>query len=235
MFWAILYKDLRLLRIYLRMSLLTSILIYPVFFGFIYWFSENHLGIDEAKQFVFQLRLTLLSSGGTGLALTFLFASIIAASSIALERSDRSAEFLACLPPTRWQNLLSKLILVISAVGGMLALHNIATFGAWSMTAYAHTPLKVDLMASLLMSCVTVCMTGFSFAGSSLMKSNGGPALLGFFSPLLSISIVLGIGKLLDIPSEGNAFAIRYSITCFALGITMFLCGSLWYLNRSEP
>lgn len=114
MFWAILYKDLRLLRIYLRMSLLTSILIYPVFFGFIYWFSENHLGIDEAKRFAFQLRLTLLSSGGTGLALTFLFASIIAASSIALERRDRSAEFLACLPPTPWQNLLSKLILVIA-------------------------------------------------------------------------------------------------------------------------
>lgn len=234
MFWAILYKDYRLLRIYMRISVLTSILIYPVFFGFIYWFTENYLE-EEQKRIAFQLLSTLLFTSMNGLVLTSLFASIIAASSIALERSDRSAEFLACLPPTRWQNLMSKLLLVISVVGGMLAIHNGATLGAWIMTAYARTPFKVDLIANLMVTCVVVCMTGFSFAGSSLMKSNGGPALLGFFSPLLSMSIVLGIGKLFDIPSEGNAFAIRYSITCVALGITMLLCGSLWYLNRSEP
>ncbi len=235
MFSAILYKDYRLLRVYLRMSALTSILIYPVIFGFVYWFTESYLESEQQK-FAFQLCLTLIWTSMNGLVLTCLFASIVAASSIALERSDRSAEFLACLPPTRWQNLMSKLLLVVTIVGGMLALHNTTTFGAWIMTAYARTgDFKVQPMANLMITCVIVCMTGFSFAGSSLMKSNGGPAVLGLLSPLLSFSIVVAIAKLLDIPSEGDTFAILYSISCATLGVTMLLCGSLWYLNRSEP
>lgn len=235
MFRALLYKDYRLLQFYIRISILTSIFLYPVCFGLVYWFSETYLEEDR-KKLASQVLTTLVASSIHGLILSCLFAAIIAASAIALERSDRSAEFLACLPPTRRQNLLSKLLLILSVVGGMLVLHNAATWGAWQLTAYARVPtLQINFYLNLVLTCVIVCMTGFSFAGTSVMKSNGGPALLGLLSPLLSLFIVVGIGKLLDIPSEGDMFAIRYAITCATLGVTMLLCGSIWYLNRSEP
>lgn len=241
MFRALLYKDFLLLRVYLRISFFTSILIYPVGFGLVFWVTESYL--DEAsKQLTSQVHTTLAGASVYGLVLTSLFAAIIAASTIALERGDRSCEFLACLPPTRWQNLTSKLLLLLCAVGGMLLLHNSAAWLASCMTAYVRaadvvrtTDLDTSFIRNLVTTCVIFCITGFSFAGSSLMKSNGGPALMGLMSPILSLSIVTGLGRLIDVPYEGDTFAIRYAIISATLGLTMLVCGCLWYLNRSEP
>jgi ABC-type transport system involved in multi-copper enzyme maturation permease subunit len=235
MFKAILYKDYLLLRIYLRISVLISFLLYPVGFGIVLWVTETYLDRSE-RSIASQLRTTLAGASIYGLVLTCLFSSIIAASTIALERSDRSSEFLACLPPTRWQNLSSKLLILLSFVVGMLVLHNTATYLAWFLSAYARSnAIEISFIGNLSITCVILCITGFSFAGSSLMKSNGGPALMGLLSPLLSLSIASGIGELMEAPSEGSMFAIRYAATSAILGVTMLLCGSLWYLNRSEP
>lgn len=235
MFGALLHKDYLLLRVYLRIALVASVAIYPVVFGLVYWFTEYYM--DESRQTLVARTLTTLSgASNSGLVLTNLLAAIIAGSTIALERSDRSSEFLACLPPTRWQNLSSKLVILLAAIGGMITLHNVAAWGGWKLIPYARSlEFQTSLIANLAMTSGILCITGFSFAGSSLMKSNGGPALLGLVSPLLSLAIVTGLGKLLDIPSEGNAFALRYSMTCLALAVTTFLCGCFWYLNRSQP
>lgn len=235
MFRAILVKDFLLLRTYLRISWITSLVLYPIGFGIVYWYTESFL--DEAqKQLPSQLLTTFAGASVYGLILSCLFSAITAASTIALERSDRSCEFLACMPPTRLQNLMSKQLVLLGSVGGMLVLHNVAAFFAWNLTAYARASgPEINFVGNLSISCVILCITGFAFAGSSLMKSNGGPALLGLLSPLLSLSIVMGLGKLMDLPSEGNMFAIRYSATCFLLGGAMLACGSLWYLNRTEP
>lgn len=234
MFKTLLYKDYLLLRVCLRISLLSSVLMYPVGFVLVYWFTETYM--DESKQQpISQLLLTLSGVSGYGMVLTCLFSAIIAASTIASERSDRSSEFLACLPPTRWQSLQSKLLLLTFAVVFMLVVHNGAAYIAWNLTAYAKSSgIEISFFGSLVVSCVVLCITGFAFAGSSLMHSNGGPALIGLLSPLLSVSIVMGIGQLMDLPMEGDMFAIRYSVASATLGIAMLFCGSLWYLNGSE-
>lgn len=235
MFRALLRKDARLLRVYLRISIVITSLLYPLAFACVYWFTGSYLE-EETQTLAARSLVTLAGGSNMGFMLTGLFAAIIGGSTIALERSDRSSEFLACLPPSRWQNLASKVVVLFAAVGSMILLHNIAAFGAWQLVPY--TPslnMKFSLVANLVVNSVILCVVGFSFAGSSLMKSNGGPALLGLFSPLLCLAIVTGLGKLLDIPSEGNAFAMRYAMTCLALACTTFLCGCSWYLNRSEP
>ena len=235
MFKALINKDVRLLRIYLRISLATSFVIYPVAFGIVWWFTEYYL--DESRQtLVARSLVTLTGASNTGLILTNLFAAIIAASAFALERTDRSAEFLACLPPTRWQNLASKVVVLSAAIGGMILLHNVVAWCGWQLIPYARSlNLEISFIANLVITTGILCVTGFAFAASSVMKSNGGPALLGLCSPLLSLAVVMGLGKLLDIPSEGNAFALRYSMACFTLACVTFLCGCLWYLSRSEP
>lgn len=235
MFRALLRKDARLLRVYLRISIATTLLLYPAGFGIVCWFTGYYL--DEARQTLAARSLvTLAGASNTGLILTYLFAAIIAGSTFALERSDRSSEFLACLPPTRWQNLWSKIVILFAAIGGMILLHNLAAWCGWQLLPYARSiEFQFSFIANLSITSGILCIAGFSFAGSSLMKSNGGPALLGLFSPLLSLAIVSSLGRLLDIPSEGNAFAMRYAMTCLALGCTTFLCGCFWYLNRSEP
>lgn len=235
MFKALVNKDARLLRVYLRISSATSFAIYPVVFGIVWWFTEYYL--DEARQkLVARSLVTLAVASNSGLILTYLFAAIIAGSAFALERTDRSAEFLACLPPTRWQNLASKVVVLSAAIGGMILLHNVAAWCGWQLIPYARSlNIEINFIANLVMTTGILCVTGFAFAASSLMKSNGGPALLGLFSPLLSLAVVIGLGKLLDIPSEGNAFALRYATTCFTLACVTSLCGCFWYLNRSEP
>lgn len=235
MFRALLRKDVRLLRVYLRISFATTLLLYPLGFGIVCWFTGYYL--DEASQTLAARSLVALAGASNmGLVLTYLFAAIIAGSTFALERSDRSSEFLACLPPSRWQNLSSKIVILFVVIGGMILLHNFAAWCAWQLVPYARSlDFKFSLIANLVMTSGILCIAGFAFAGSSLMNSNGGPALLGLFSPLLSLAVVIGLGQLLDIPSEGNAFAMRYAMTCLALGCTTFLCGCFWYLNRSEP
>ena len=234
---ALLRKDARLLRVYLRISIATTLLLYPMSFALVCWFTGYYL--DEARQTLAARTLVTLSgASNSGLVLTYLFAAILAGSTFALERSDRSSEFLACLPPTRWQNLTSKITVILTAIGSMIFLHNFASWIANQLVPYARSlapALEGSLTTNFVMSSGIVCVTGIALAGSSLMKSNGGPSMLGLFSPLLSLAIVSVLGSLLEIPSEGNAFAMRYALTCLALGCASFLCGCFWYLNRSEP
>jgi len=236
---ALIWKDYRLLQTYLRISFLSLITVYLVVFGSVWWITGQYF--DELTQrptarALTCLMMTLATGSQTGLVVTTLFAALIAGSTFTLERIDRSAEFLACLPPTRWQNLTSKLVILVASIFGMLAVHITAAWIAWKLLPYARAPMtRIELSSYLGFTSVIVCVTGFSLASSSLMKSNGGPALIGLLSPLLCVSIVLILGQVLDIPSEDDAFAIRYSVTCVSLGLATFFCGCFWYINRREP
>lgn len=102
---AILCKDLALLKNYVWATVAMTIGCYLFATGFVVWATSY----DEQTMKTFVNRAYLSLSGGSqiGFVATGLLGALLAGSAISLERSDRSVEFLACLPPTRQQNLVS--------------------------------------------------------------------------------------------------------------------------------
>lgn len=115
MIGALIRKDLQLMRIYLR-SFVTAIVFCFAFsasWNLVLAWKGNEL-VEDSKTLV-----TLILAGGSmcGILIVIpVFSSLLPASVLTLERSDRSSQFLACLPPTRMQIYLSKLIVVAVVV-----------------------------------------------------------------------------------------------------------------------
>ncbi len=115
MIWALIRKDLRLLRIYLR-SFISAIFIcfaVSVVWNLMLAWAGNEL-VEDTKT----LFSSILAGGSMfGILLVVpIFSSLLPACALTLERSDRSSQFLACLPPTRLQIYLSKLIVIAVVV-----------------------------------------------------------------------------------------------------------------------
>ena len=234
---ALIRKDARLLRFYLRSAIATIIACY-LLAGMVVMLSQYQ---DAAKQSLTSRTFFTLAVGSIyGIGITGFFAALLAGSVFTLERSDRSAEFLACLPPTRLQNLVSKLTVVLGATTAMLALPIISSAVANQMFPYVQVaPGQGNILFGtpewLTSVAIIVSIIGGAFAVSAWLKSNGVPILAGLLTPLLILSFVSLIGWLLDIPSEGNAFQIRYVTSSFVLGVAFAYMGCYWYLTRSDP
>jgi hypothetical protein len=82
---------------------------------------------------------------------------------------------------------------------------------------------------------VIVSMMGGALAVSAWLKSNGVPILCGLLTPVFVMSFVSLIGRVLDVPSEGDAFEIRYATSSLVLGATFGYMGCYWFVTRSEP
>jgi hypothetical protein len=232
---ALIRKDARLLRFYLRSAFVATVACYLIMaiLAVIYYQDEA----IPARAF------RIFSRGSNcGFAATAVFAALLAASVFTLERGDRSAEFLACLPPTRMQNLISKLIVVWGATAMMVAVHLLFLWAAHLLLPFVRDQggLLTDgglpsVLSALTSVAVIVSMVGGALAVSAWMKSNGVSILCGLLTPVFVVSFVSLIGRVLDIPSEGNAFAIRYATSAFLLGATFAYMGCHWYVTRREP
>ena len=240
MFWAIVRKDMGLLRTYLRMAFLATLLCY-VISGILTVVTSGYL--DEASRRLLPRTFGTLQGGSNiGYAIAAFFAAMIAGSVFTLERSDRSAEFLACLPPTRKQNLASKLIVAIGATLAMVVVHVTAyAVAAWIAPLvlqkgglFQESPLP-DVLGVVTFISVVTAMLGGALAAGAWAKSNGGPILCGLLTPLLILSLLRTITWALEIPSWGDSFRVRVVTSMFVLGLALGTSGSYWYVMRSEP
>lgn len=235
---ALIRKDARLLRFYLRSAIATIIACYLVCAGMVVMLSQYQ---DAAKQSLTSRTFLTLAVGSIyGIGTTGFFAAILAGSVFTLERCDRSAEFLACLPTTRMQNLVSKMTVVLVATTAMLAVHIIASSVANQIFPYVQVApgqgdIRLGTLEWLTTVAIIVSIIGGALAVSAWLKSNGVPILAGLLTPLLILSFVLLIGWSLNIPSEGNTFQIRYVTSSFVLGGAFAYIGCYWYLTRSDP
>ena len=107
---ALLWKDYRLNRSLLILQAALLILIYVI--GIV----TQIVAVWPNKPTANDWAGTLVSYGSLTMYLTFCFTGLLGGHAIACERGDRSAHFLACLPPTRMQILASKLIIAASVV-----------------------------------------------------------------------------------------------------------------------
>ncbi|MFN9433749.1 MAG: hypothetical protein ACK6DC_02270 [Planctomycetota bacterium] len=139
MIGALIRKDLSSLRLYLR-SLVVALIACFAGTAIPIYFDAREAGLSFADS---RIMIASILAGGSllGLIVVSIFSALLSGSIITLERSDRSSQFLACLPPTRFQNYLSKLIVVASAVLLSLGICLLAWFVAYQLNHSGETPL----------------------------------------------------------------------------------------------
>lgn len=154
---------------------------------------------------------------------------------IATERGDRSAEFMAYLPPSRRQILLSKAFLVVGAmaiVWGMnLAIMCIANLLAGDTDA---STLTEDMASISHLAAVGILAAGAGWCASSMVENSGPAVTLSLVAPIALFGFFELTRYLANWPDEPS-FSDVYFAGCWPAGLGLFAIGTAYYLRRVEP
>lgn len=168
-----------------------------------------------------------------GLFLTAISMAILGGNSIACERADRSAEFLACLPPSRRKVLASKALLALAA-GLAIWTVNLTVLLVLA-PALAGQPLPLPAGISLPpLAASTVFLFCAGWLGSALLESAAFATCIGFALPFLCGMLLALASTFLGWPPRGGLEAATTAM-CLVLGPVCFLSGSAYLLRRAEP
>lgn len=239
MFAALIKKDMRLLQHYLLVSVVVTLGCYIATAIGVTWLTTYQ---DESMQ-TLPIRSFLALRGGhnLGFGATAFCSLLIAGSIFTLERADRSAEFLACLPPSRLQHLASKFSVLFGMAALMIFVHIAAALASDTLLPYVRStnyPFTDGTQMSTVFRFVAIVlsMIGGSLAVSAWQNSNGVPILCGLLTPLGIIALLQLMTYLLDIPmSNPDEFADRFSMFASLAGLSLIFCGAYWYIERTEP
>ncbi len=226
MFEALLWKDIRIQRV----AMLAAICVIAAPYAYA---AYSCIGDGETvSSSADGLRASLVLSGRITLMVSLMVLAMLAGAAFAAERSDRSHEFLAVLPSTRFMILGSK-ALVVAAVASALWLLNpyviikIATiFSAGS----APSPLSIDATFGTV-SAMALSVLGSGWFGSILVANPASSLLIGLLSPFLSLLLAFGI---CDPAREENAFRITFVYGCLVIGMVTLLGGTAYFFRREE-
>ena len=177
---------------------------------------------------------------GTGcyfsLLCSFPTLAMISGCIIAAERADRSAEFLAYLPPSRRQILVSKFLVLLTTLiliwGTNLAIFLLANWLEGETDA-ASTVMQ-DFSTVRIFLVVGIAGMGSGWLGSAI-SNNTGPAVgLAFITPVLIMPGIYLISQLTNWPSPLD-YEGYFIGCCLATGGLSFVLGTTYFLHRVEP
>jgi ABC-type transport system involved in multi-copper enzyme maturation permease subunit len=170
----------------------------------------------------------LLGVATISLYLSTITFALLGGYAFAAERADRSAEFLAYLPPSRLAIVASKVVFTV-AVGLLLVLvHQVIVRllapllpGAEAVTEVADQPI-IPSAAILMFGVAWLCST---IAGGPALAAGCG--ILASFAATTSMHIMQVI-----LPYE--TIAQNHDALCFAGGAICFVIGTVYYVYRFE-
>jgi hypothetical protein len=155
---------------------------------------------------------------------------------IATERADRSAEFLAYLPPSKIEILGSKILVLVTAVvliwGVNLPLYSIA------LHLIPSDPLEgTGQIRSMLTMCAAagICAIGSGWIASSYVSSPAIAALCAMMGPMFVSLSILASSYFLEWPVTESDYVNTLKIAFGVVGIVLFSAGSLYFVRRVEP
>lgn len=155
---------------------------------------------------------------------------------IAAERGDRSAEFLAYLPPTRAQVLLSKAAVLLGAgavVWGVnLGLRLLANYLADGTDAARS--LTGDMTSLGHLAALGALAVGGGWCASAMLENSGPAVALALVAPVTLFGVLEFTYYVFGWPDD-HSFARIYFAGCWLAGIALFAGGSTYYLRRIEP
>ena len=162
--------------------------------------------------------------------------AILSGHLIAVERGDRSAEFLGYLPPSRILVLVSKAVVLAGAFliiwGLNLLVHAIAfwlspdTDAARELTSH---------MASLpRFAGLGLLAAGVGWCASANVDNSGPAVALGLAAPAVLFGVLQATNSAFNTPHD-LAFGTVYFTLCPILAAACFTIGTLSYCSRVEP
>ncbi len=153
--------------------------------------------------------------------------AVLAGNLVASERVNRSAEFLAYLPPSRGMVLTAKAtVLGVSAL--VLLLVPLSIVG---LTALVGKPPSADKLLIIFstISAIGFCASGIGWLASCCLQSNAVAILFAILTPWI---LAIAITHACRYPESTTAILIAANL---AIGLAGFLFGTRHYLNRVEP
>jgi ABC-type transport system involved in multi-copper enzyme maturation permease subunit len=224
---ALLWKDYRLSR--------------PILMLGIVLFLAPYLTVAGTALYTYGLSLppvkvwpeALLPASLVSLGLSLVTLVTLAGSSIATERADRSAEFLAYLPPARITILASKLVVVLAPVLFVWAVN--VPFARGMVPASGPAPGGVgDVRGAIAsISCAAVMLLGAALLGSAVLDSAAIATSLGVGGTIAVIFVLNTLRVLRDWTPAQTAY--RSNATFLVLGGACFIAACAHYLRRVEP
>ncbi len=226
----LMYKDYRLVRHYLIGLAIVVLGCYT----FLAWGMDHLL---EFNAYSANARLAVVLSGCNYCAFLcsfFLFA-LIAGNTFAMERQDRSCEFMDALPPNRIQRCTSKAVVVAVPLLISVAINVLVAFLANRIAVEAAITERIIPMSVVMdIVCLLLGTIGIAWCISSIATNTGAPILLGLISPLLIMNAVFLVNYLLGHEAKDFEFLHQSGRAGLVTGILGFLIGSLWFIREGR-
>ena len=195
-------------------------------------FVPDHYHTPWQKQFVDSIP----GAATCSLIVTGVIAAAFGSAAFAVERNDRSADFLLLLPPRRIDILLSKLAVlvpwlifcfaihcIVCAIGVLAVRDNYANFGEFRGT---QEPLEN-------LACGVIMLFGMSWMFSTFLRSTA-------ISMCIPIVIVVATGAFVGLASSMLEWTQEKTLGTWCVfssvvGLVCFAAGTAHYLRRVEP
>ena len=222
-----LWKDYRLNRGLLLLSVVGLAGVYVV--GLTMEFSHTWPAIPASQAWADGV----YSYGHLSLSLMPFIAALLGGNAIACERADRSAHFLAYLPPTKLSIVASKVLVVAIAVavfcgGNLLLMYVIAPRLAPEPTDFMY---MMGSPAATLAGCLFTF--GIGWLGSACLEKPTIPVLAALASPIVLAMVLATLAAVLDI--SRFELAEWSPVMGLWVGIAAFCAGTWCYFRRLEP
>ena len=173
-------------------------------------------------------------------AVAILTLTLLGGHAIAGERVDRSVEFLAYLPVSRWSNMISKLVWPAVTPLLVIGVNAAVVYLTVSNSAVSDQGLVSNRFLEIVEQVVVVWALGFSVAwlASSALRSPTFAVACGLMSPVV-VGYVLYKFLLTFFNSGLRSGDVSANVTFFWVGLTVasicFVAGCVHYLLRVEP
>lgn len=224
---TLLWKDYRVNRQVLVVGMILLVAPYLAVVTFL-WYQHGLLGISASNWATFLNGASEVSLGISQITIVLLAGHVIAS-----ERRDRSAEFLAYLPPTRSAILRSKALLsalVFAVVWGVfLCMSDL-------IVPLLDGDLKVPFTSSREITlALGIAMFGMGWFGSSRLESPTYATAIGVVAALV-VPILLNCSILFTgYPADGHSYLNWLRASYIAVGVAGFALGWMSYVRRIEP
>ncbi len=194
---ALLWKDLRVQRV----AMVAAFCVIVVPYGYVaYQYVGDGAAVANSTA---ELRASLDHAGRISLMASLLVVAMLAGGAFAAERSDRSHEFLALLPPTRFTILGSKALVVMVTTGVLWLLNPYVIMRIASIVTVDSTLPAASGDAMLgTVSAMALSVLGTGWLGSILVANPASSLLIGLLSPFFSLLFAYGVR---DAPNPPDA------------------------------
>jgi len=169
------------------------------------------------------------------LGLSVFTLAMLGGNAIAAERADRSADFLAYLPVSRWSVIVSKSLIAIAAGAAIWGINIVILFIVAPRFEFSYVPdedtvARVRMMFAVCVA-VSILVFGSGWFWSSVLTSHGLATGMSF----VVLAVVIGVLLAVEFVCSWERFLETWLVSvCVVMGIGGYVAGCAYYLYGLE-